>query len=174
MNASVKMIVAVVMGWNGVAVAGEALPLPEGAPSPDAALEAMTQDASWEATLEELTLADRLVVVAAAVGDEIDLDPGFKAAHVEVEDLWIADASILRRGKAVRVSPTQPGTTRLFVADKDGWVLEYELRVEPGVEDPELAAYEVDETTDSVTPSDSETAIAEAPLPAAEEVSDTN
>ena len=134
--------------------------LPEHAPetsalstieSPDAALEAITYEATWDETFEELTEADRLVVVAASVGDKIVLDPGFKVANVEVEDLWITDAEIARRGKGVVIYPTQVGVTHLFVADAEGWVLEYRLVVEEGVESAELKAYEVDETVDAAS-----------------------
>jgi len=139
------------------ATAAECLLLPEHAPetsalamteieSPDAALDAITYEATWEETFEELTEADRLVVVAASVGDKIVLDPGFKVANVQVEDLWITDAEIARRGQGVVIYPTQVGVTHLFVADAEGWVLEYRLVVEEGVESAELKAYEVDET----------------------------
>lgn len=139
MNAILKVTVVLALGWNTVAFAAEAIPLP-----------AITHEAVWEdATLEELTTADRLVVVSASVGDELVLDPGFKVANVEVEDLWITDVEIARRGKGVVLHPTQAGVTHLFVADKDGWVLEYEIKVEAGIESPELEAYAVHET-DSV------------------------
>lgn len=147
MNAILKVTIALALGWNTLAFAAEAFTLPLTPESPDAALATITHEAVWEnASLEELTLADRLVVVSASVGDKLVLDPGFKVANVEVEDLWITDAEIARRGKGVVLHPTQVGVTRLFVADKDGWVLEYEIKVEGGIESAELAAYAVDET----------------------------
>lgn len=154
MNSILKITVAVLLGWNTVGLAAEALSLP---PQPQE-LSPITFEAAWEdATLEELMTADRLVVVAAAVGDEITLDPGFRVANVEVEDLWITDAEIARRGKGVVIRPTQVGVTRLFAANAEGWVLEYEIKVEAGVEPPELAAYEVHE--DEATPRTAEASL---------------
>lgn len=153
MNTTSKILALAIFSSSSLAMAAESFPLPqtdalvESLESPDAALDAITYEASWDSTLDELTAADRLVVVAASVGEKILLDPGFKVANVEVEDLWITDVEIARRGKGVVLHPTQEGTTHLFVADADGWVLEYEIKVEGGVESAELEAYEVDETS---------------------------
>lgn len=145
---AITILLAAMFGASS-AMAAECLRLPETVPSPDAELEAITHEASWDELLEELTEADRLVVVSAEVGDKIVLDPGFKVVNVEVADLWITDVEIARRGKGVVIYPTQVGVTRLFVADAEGWVLEYELKVEEGVESAELKAYEVDETIET-------------------------
>lgn len=147
MNKTLATLALAFLSLSNAALAAEALTLPVPPESPDAALEELTLEATWDTTLEELTAADRLVVVAAAVGDKITLDPGFQVTAIEVEDLWITDAEIARRGKGVVIHPTQVGTTKLYAVDADGWVLEYEIRVEEGIEDPELQAYVVEEAT---------------------------
>lgn len=148
MNKTITMLTLALFGSTS-AMAAECLLLPEETPVEAPTPAPVVYEATWEETLDELTASDRLVVVAASVGDEIVLDPGFKVANVEVEDLWITDVEIARRGKGVVVHPTQVGVTHLFVADENGWVLEYELEVEAGVESAELKAYEVNEAPET-------------------------
>ena len=157
MNTKLFTTTLAILSLSNAALAAEALTLPvppvqvlemEALESPDAALDALTTEAEWD-TMEEELAADRLVIVAAAVGDAIVLEPGFKVANVEISDLWIADADVTRRGETVVLYPTNVGTTRLVTADAEGWVLEYEIRVEAGEEDPELAEYVVEETDDA-------------------------
>lgn len=157
MNTKLFTTTLAILSLSNAALAAEALMLPvppcevievEALESPDAALDSLTTEAEWD-TMEEELAAERLVIVAAAVGDAIVLEPGFKVANVEISDLWIADADVTRRGETVVLYPTNVGTTRLVTADAEGWVLEYEIRVEAGEEDPELAEYVVEEADDA-------------------------
>lgn len=157
MNTKLFTTTLAILSLSNAALAAEALTLPvppcevievEALESPDAALDSLTTEAEWD-TMEEELAAERLVIVAAAVGDAIVLEPGFKVANVEISDLWIADADVTRRGETVVFYPTNVGTTRLVTADAEGWVLEYEIRVEAGEEDPELAEYVVEEADDA-------------------------
>lgn len=134
MKASMKVLVAVMAMFGGSAFAGEALPLPE---------ERLTRASEVYDTFEEITAFDSLVVVGTAVGEHVELEPGFTVVSFEIEDLWIADVDVAGCGHSATIYATQPGTTRLVLADKDGWTVEYQINVEPGVEPAELAEYEV-------------------------------